>query len=65
MIFLFLLMIRMQFVLMEGNFNNQSLLDGISYNTNIEHMGFATFNNENSLKIVVLLRMSIKGSRFT
>ena len=31
MIFLFLLMIRMQFVLMEGNFNNPSLLDGISY----------------------------------
>ena len=31
MIFLFLLMIRMQFVLMEGNFNNSNLLDGISY----------------------------------
>ena len=63
MIFLFLLMIRMQFVLMEGNFNNPSVLDGISYI--IEHMGFDKFNNENTLKIVVLLRMSIKGSRFT
>ena len=51
MIFLFLLMIRMQFVLMEGNFNNPSLLDGISYITNIEHMGLIHSTMKTRLKL--------------